>query len=450
MSDQKKKIRCAIYTRKSTEEGLDQEYNTLHAQRDAGEAYIKSQQHEGWELLPQHYDDGGFTGGNMDRPALVKLLDDIKAGKIDVVVVYKIDRLSRSLTDFAQMVSVFDEHSTSFVSVTQHFNTQDSMGRLTLNILFSFAQFEREVIGERIRDKFAASKQKGIFMGGALPLGYQVEGRKLYIDAKEAQAVEHIFKRFIALRSVTNLLKELNRDGYLTKKYVSGTNKERGGKIITKQYLYRLLKNKIYLGKIVHKDKTYEGQHEAIISQDIWGKVQAIFAQDPVARGNYTRNRHPALLRSLIRCECCDCAMTPSFTVKKKRTYRYYTPTTVIHQHYKACKVGPLPAAEIDALVVGHIKQMIESPEILTKTYGEVKSSKDIPFDFGFEELRKEIKDFDQFWKLLNSEEQQRIVELLVKNISVNTDAIRIDLRLDGFSTIINKLQGDQHEHACL
>ena len=450
MSEQKKKIRCAIYTRKSTEEGLDQEYNTLHAQRDAGEAYIKSQQHEGWELLPQHYDDGGFTGGNMDRPALVKLLDDIKAGKIDVVVVYKIDRLSRSLTDFAQMVAVFDEHSTSFVSVTQHFNTQDSMGRLTLNILFSFAQFEREVIGERIRDKFAASKQKGIFMGGALPLGYQVEDRKLYIDEKEAQAVEHIFKRFIALRSITNLLKELNRDGYLTKKYMSGTGNERGGKPMNKQYLYRLIKNKIYLGKIVHKDKVYEGQHEGIISQELWDKAQAIFLEDPIKRGNYTRNRHPALLRGLVRCECCDCAMTPSFTVKKKRTYRYYTPTTVIHQHYKACKVGPLPAAEIDALVVGHIKQMIESPEVLTKTYGEIKSLKDIPFDFGLEELRQEIKNFDQFWKLLNPEERQRTVELLVKGVSVNTDAVRVDLRLDGFSTIINKLQGDQHEHACL
>ncbi len=450
MSEQKKKIRCAIYTRKSTEEGLDQEYNTLDAQRDAGEAYIKSQQHEGWELLPQHYDDGGFTGGNMDRPALVKLLDDIKAGEIDVVVVYKIDRLSRSLADFAQMVSVFDEHSTSFVSVTQHFNTQDSMGRLTLNILFSFAQFEREVIGERIRDKFAASKQKGIFMGGALPLGYQVEDRKLYIDKQEAETVEHIFKRFIALRSITKLLKELNRDGYLTKKYVSGTGQERGGKPMNKQYLYRMFKNKIYLGKIVHKDKIYEGQHDAIISQELWDAAQAIFAQDPVARGNYTRNRHPALLRGLIRCECCDCAMTPSFTVKKKRTYRYYTPTTVIHQHYKACKVGPLPAAEIDALVVGHIKQMIESPEVLTKTYGEIKSSKDIPFDFGLEELRKEIKNFDQFWKMLSQEERQRIVELLVKGISVNTDAVRVDLRLDGFSTIINKLQGDQHEHACL
>jgi DNA invertase Pin-like site-specific DNA recombinase len=450
MKQEKQKIRAAIYTRKSTEEGLDKEFNTLDAQRISGEAYIKSQEHEGWEVIDERYDDGGFTGGNMDRPALKRLLDDIKAGKIDVVVVYKIDRLSRSLTDFAQMVAIFDEHNTSFVSVTQHFNTQDSMGRLTLNILFSFAQFEREVIGERSRDKFAASKQKGIFMGGALPLGYQVEDRKLYIDKQEAETVDHIFKRFVALRSITKLLKELNRDGYLTKKYVSGTGKERGGKPMNKQYLYRMFKNKIYLGKIVHKDKTYEGQHEAIISQELWDKAQAIFKEDPIKRGNYTRNRHPALLRGLVRCECCDCAMTPSFTVKKKRTYRYYTPTTVIHQHYKACKVGPIPASEIDALVVGQIKQMIESPEMLTRTYAEIKKSDDMPFDFGLEELRQKIKGFDKFWKRMTPEEQQRVTELLVKTVAVNTDAIKVDLRLEGFSTIINKLQGNEHEYAGL
>ena len=304
---------------------MDKEFNTPDAQRISGEAYIKSQEHEGWEVLEERYDDGGFTGGNMDRPALKRLLDNIKAGKIDVVVVYKIDRLSRSLADFAQMVQVFDEHDASFVSVTQHFNTQDSMGRLTLNILFSFAQFEREVVGERIRDKFAASKKQGIFMGGALPLGYKVEDRKLYIDEKEAQAVEHIFKRFVTLKSVKKLLVELEKDGFRTKRYVSGTGKERGGKIANRQYIYRLLKNKIYLGKIIHKDKVYDGQHEAIIPQELWDSVQAIFKEDPIARGNYTRNRHPALLRGLIRCECCDCAMTPSFTVKKKRTYRYYT-----------------------------------------------------------------------------------------------------------------------------
>ncbi len=450
MRAKKETIRCAVYTRKSTEEGLDQNYNTLDAQRDAGENYIKSQQHEGWEILPTRYDDGGFTGGNMDRPALKKLMEDIQAGKIDVVVVYKIDRLSRSLADFAQMVQIFDEHDVSFVSVTQHFNTKDSMGRLTLNILFSFAQFEREVIGERIRDKFAASKKKGIFMGGAIPLGYQVENRELYIDKDEAKWVRHIFQRFATLKSMKKLLVELEKDGFRTKRYVSGTGKERGGKIANRQYLYRLLKNKIYIGKIVHKDKVYDGLHEAIISQELFDKANDIFKEDRVARGNYTRNRHPALLRGLITCECCDCAMTPSFTVKGSRTYRYYTPTTAIHQHYKACEVGPLPAGEIDALVVGHLKQLITSPEILSKTHGIIQASEDAPAGFGLEELRKEIKDFDVFWKALGLEQQQRIAELLVESVAVNTDAVKINLRMDGFSTITNKLKGKTDEHASL
>ena len=450
MSEEKRNIRCAIYTRKSTEEGLDQEFNSLDAQREAGESYINSQRHEGWSILPQRYDDGGFSGGSMERPALGRLLEDIKAGHIDVVVVYKIDRLSRSLTDFAQMVTVFDEHKASFVSVTQHFNTKDSMGRLTLNILLSFAQFEREVIGERIRDKLAASKRKGMWMGGAPPLGYDVVERKLLVNAKEADDVRYIFQRFSSLRSITKLLIELERDGYRTKQYVSGTNNLRGGKIINKQYIYRLLRNKTYLGKVVHKDKIYEGQHEAIISQELWDKAHKVFDGQQTRRGNYTRNRHPALLRGLIRCQCCECSMTPSFTVKNKRTYRYYTPTTAIHQHYKACEVGPLPASEIDTLVVSHIRQLIQSPEIITKTHQALKKQKDFPIDFGLSELTEQIKDFDTFWEDLTPMEQQRIVELLVKRIDVKTDNIQIQMRLEGFKTLISKYKNgghyDEHE----
>ena len=270
--DKKKVIRCAVYTRKSTEEGLEQQYNTLDAQRDAGESYIQSQRHEGWEVLSTRYDDGGFTGGNMDRPALKRLIEDIKAKKIDVVVVYKIDRLSRSLADFAQMVQIFDAHDVSFVSVTQHFNTKDSMGRLTLNILFSFAQFEREVIGERIRDKFAASKQKGIFMGGALPLGYNSVDRKLVVVREEAALVEHIFKRYVQIKSIGQIIKELDLKGYRTKMYESGTGNLRGGRKFNRQYIYRILNNPLYLGQIVHKDKIYPGQHDAIISQALWDR----------------------------------------------------------------------------------------------------------------------------------------------------------------------------------
>lgn len=436
--EKKQAIRCAIYTRKSTDEGLDQEYNTLDAQRDAGENYIKSQQQEGWNILPKHYDDGGFTGGNMDRPALKELIEDIKAGKIDVVVVYKIDRLSRSLTDFAQMVDVFDKHNVSFVSVTQHFNTKDSMGRLTLNILLSFAQFEREVIGERIRDKFAASKKKGIFMGGALPLGYNSVDRKLEIVPEEAELVRHIFQRYVEIKSISQLIKELDLKGHRTKMYKSGTGKIRGGRKFNRQYIYRMLNNPLYLGQIVHKDKTYPGQHDAIITKKLWDAVRKILSSDRVKRGNYSKNKNPTLLRGLIRCNCCDCAMTPTFTKKNQRVYRYYTPTTAIHRGYDECKVGPVPAAEIDALVVGHIRKFIDSPEIITQTHDKLRSDDDCPHVFGLEELRAHIGDFDGFWKKLKPKERNRIAELLVKEVSIDTDEVAIDMRLDGFTTIAN------------
>ncbi len=441
-TEQPRRLRCAIYTRKSSEEGLDQEYNSLDAQRDAAEAYIASQKHEGWMMVPEFYDDGGFSGGNLERPALKRLLDDIRAGKIDIVVVYKVDRISRSLTDFASIVQIFDQHNVSFVSVTQNFNTTSSMGRLTLNILLSFAQFEREVIGERIRDKFAASKRKGIFMGGALPLGYRVEDRKLYVVPEEAEIVRHVFERFVAIKSITKLLKELHVAGYRTKHYTSGTGQIRGGQKMDKQYVYRILKNQLYLGKIVHKDNVYDGQHEAIISQELFEKAQKLFTESPVARGNYTRNQHPALLRGLVECTCCDCMMTPTFTKKNNRIYRYYMPTTVNRQSYADCKVGNVPASELDTLVVAHIRQMIQSPEMLTKIQGLMKEKK--ISDFGFEEVRQQIKNFDAFWQNLKPTEQQRITELLVKRVFVNTDEVKIDLRLDGFLTLINQhRQGD-------
>jgi len=438
MMEKKKVIRCAVYTRKSTEEGLEQQYNTLDAQRDAGESYIQSQRHEGWEVLSTRYDDGGFTGGNMDRPAVKRLIEDIKAKKIDVVVVYKIDRLSRSLADFAQMVQIFDEHDVSFVSVTQHFNTKDSMGRLTLNILFSFAQFEREVIGERIRDKFAASKQKGIFMGGALPLGYNSVDRKLVIVPEEAALVEHIFKRYVQIKSIGQIIKELDLKGYRTKMYESGTGNLRGGRKFNRQYIYRILNNPLYLGQIVHKDKIYPGQHDAIISQELWDEAHAILSQDRVKRGNHNKNTNPSLLRGMVRCGCCESAMTPTFTKKDQRIYRYYTPTSAIHQGYEACKVGPVPAAEVDALVIGHIRKFIESPEIITQTHAKLQTSDECPHDFGLQELRNHIGEFDGFWKSLKPKERNRIAEILVKNVTITNDEVAIDMRLDGFTTIAN------------
>src|SRR6202166_2152376 len=271
-------LRCAVYTRKSSEEGLEQEFNSLHAQREACEAFIRSQRHEGWSCLPQAYDDGGRSGGNLERPALQQLLAEIREGKVDVVVVYKIDRLTRSLADFAKIVEIFDAKGVSFVSVTQQFNTTTSMGRLTLNVLLSFAQFEREVTGERIRDKIAASKKKGMWMGGMPPLGYRCRDHKLIVVPREAETVHRIFRRYAALGSVRLLQQELDAAGIRSKSWVSTTGRRWGGKPIARGALYMMLQNRLYRGEITHKGKSYPGQHPAIIEQPLWNEVQAVFA----------------------------------------------------------------------------------------------------------------------------------------------------------------------------
>src|SRR5690606_3430657 len=266
-----RKLRCAVYTRKSTEEGLEMEFNSLDAQREACEAYIASQKPEGWVLYPESYDDGGFSGGTLDRPALKRLLADIEDGRIDVVVVYKIDRLSRSLMDFAKLVEVFDRGGVTFVSVTQSFNTTTSMGRLTLNILLSFAQFEREVIGERIRDKIAASRKRGMWMGGFVPLGYEVRDRKLVINDAEAATVRMIFERFVEVGSATALARALAAEGVRTRR----------GRLVDKGFLYKLLNNRVYIGDAVHKGTAYPGEHEAIITRALWDKVHGILRESP-------------------------------------------------------------------------------------------------------------------------------------------------------------------------
>src|SRR5712692_4966590 len=263
-------LRCAIYTRKSSEEGLEQEFNSLHAQREACEAFIRSQHDEGWSCLPQAYDDGGRSGGNLERPELQQLLADIREGKVDVVVVYKIDRLTRSLADFAKIVEVFDAKGVSFVSVTQQFNTTTSMGRLTLNVLLSFAQFEREVTGERIRDKIAASKRKGMWMGGVPPLGYKCRDHKLIVVPSEAETVQHIFHRYAARGSVRLLQQELDGAGIRSKSWISTAGRRWGGKPLARGALYLMLRNRIYRGEIVHKEQHYPGEHEPIIDQQLW------------------------------------------------------------------------------------------------------------------------------------------------------------------------------------
>src|ERR1051326_2768351 len=322
-------VRCAIYTRKSSEEGLEQEFNPLHAQREACEAYIRSQRHEGWVCLAQHYDDGGLSGATMDRPALQQLLSDIQAGNIDVVVTYKVDRLTRSLADFAKIVEIFDARGVSFVSVTQQFNTTASMGRLTLNVLLSFAQFEREVTGERIRDKIAASKTKGMWMGGVPPLGYQCRDHKLIVIPREAETVQHIFRRYAALGSVRRLKGELDAAGIRSKRWTSTSGKSWGGKPLARGALYWMLQNWIYRGEITHKGQHYPGEHKPIIDAALWGEVQAKLPANAVECRTGERKKNPSLLAGLLF-DGKGHRMTPTHAIKNGTRYRYYVSRPLI------------------------------------------------------------------------------------------------------------------------
>jgi DNA invertase Pin-like site-specific DNA recombinase len=357
MATMPRRSRCAVYTRKSSEEGLDMEFNSLDAQRDACEAYVTSQKAEGWVALRDRYDDGGFSGGTLDRPALKQLLSDIEAGLIDVIVVYKIDRLSRSLMDFARLVEVFDRNNVTFVSVTQAFNTTTSMGRLTLNILLSFAQFEREVIGERIRDKFAASRKRGMWMGGFVPMGYDVKDRKLVVNEAEATTVRMIFDRFAALGSASILARALQAEDVRNKR----------GKRIDKGFIYKLIGSRVYLGEAVHKGMSYPGEHDAIISQDLWDRVHSILKQSPRDRRAKNRNSSEALLKGLIFTDT-GTAMTPTYTRKGERLYHYYTSMDLIRNR-ETNGAGPmrLAAAMVDGAVIAEMRRIIGSPEIATR-----------------------------------------------------------------------------------
>jgi DNA invertase Pin-like site-specific DNA recombinase len=331
----KARLRCAIYTRKSSEEGLEQDFNSLHAQREACEAYVRSQAGEGWSALAKTYDDGGVSGGTMDRDGLKALLADVAAGCIDVVVVYKVDRLTRALNDFARIVEIFDRHGVSFVSVTQAFNTTTSMGRLTLNVLLSFAQFEREVTGERIRDKIAASKAKGMWMGGSPPLGYDPDGRKLSVNGDEAELVRHIFRRFLELKSVPALRKELASEGRLSKRWVAGTGTARGGEPFSSGALYHLLANSTYLGMIRHKERVHPGSHPALIDRETFDRVRAqLSVRARRGRPGQRRDRPdiPAPLLSLkgLVFDGDGVAMTPSHAYGKAGgVHRYYVSSSV-------------------------------------------------------------------------------------------------------------------------
>jgi len=374
-------IRCAIYTRKSCEEGLELEFNSLDAQRESAEAFIASQQHEGWVCLPEHYDDGGFSGGTMDRPALNRLMADIAAGKVDCVVVYKVDRLSRSLLDFARIMETFDQHEVSFVSVTQQFNTTHSMGRLTLNILLSFAQFEREIIGERIRDKIAAQRRRGKWAGGVPVLGYDVDrsnpSPKLVINAEEAVRVRRIFSLYLELGSLLPVVEEVTRRGWCNKAWTTKKGTARGGRPFDKCSVYALLTNPIYIGKIRHKTELYDGEHEPIIDATVFENVQTTLQQHGHGQGNYLINKYGALLKGLLRCHACGQAMTHTFTSRGSKRYRYYTCVRAIKNGRKTCPTKSLPAAEIEAAVVDQIRCIASDAGLRDEVLRQARSTSD-------------------------------------------------------------------------
>jgi site-specific DNA recombinase len=356
------RLRCAIYTRKSSEEGLEQDFNSLDAQREACEAFIASQKREGWAVVSEMYDDGGFSGATIGRPAFQRLLSDVSAGKIDVVVVYKVDRLTRSLADFAKIVDIFDKHAVSFVSVTQQFNTTSSMGRLTLNILLSFAQFEREVTGERIRDKIAASKKKGMWMGGQPSLGYDVKDRRLVVNSTEAETVRHIFRRYSGLKSVRELKEDLDAASIVSKVRAASDGSRYGGQPIARGALYLMLQNRIYRGEIVHKGKSYPGEHEAIVDQPLWDNVQAILSENRAERANRTTGHAPSLLTGILF-DAQGSRMSPTHANKKGTRYRYYISRSLLEGSMKTKAEGQrIPAAALESLVVRRIRDWLADP----------------------------------------------------------------------------------------
>ncbi len=365
----KRTLRCAIYTRKSSEEGLEQEFNSLHAQREACEAFIASQRHEGWQLIRKHYDDGGFSGGSIERPGIQALLQDVQARQVDVVVVYKVDRLTRSLSDFAKMVEVFDANGASFVSVTQQFNTTSSMGRLTLNILLSFAQFEREVTGERIRDKFAASRKKGMWMGGTIPLGYDLKERKLIVNKKEATQVKEIFETYVRVGCVRKLQNEIEATGIKTKMWISSAGIARGGKSLSRGSLYNLLRNRLYLGDAVHKGKAHSGEHEAIVSLKLWDKAQNILESNRSPKKRRGKFAEPSLLAGLVFDEEGN-SFSPSHTSRQNRRYRYYVNQAVLqNKKMKPGQVTRVPAHDLEEEVKRTIAKFLRDKNSVLSSF---------------------------------------------------------------------------------
>jgi len=423
--------RCAIYTRKSSEEGLEQEFNSLHAQREACEAYIKSQRHEGWTLIPAAYDDGGYSGGTLERPGLVQLMRDIERGLVDVVVVYKVDRLSRSLADFMRLVETFDKANVSFVSVTQQFNTSTSMGRLTLNVLLSFAQFEREVTGERIRDKIAASKRKGMWMGGVVPLGYVVRDKRLIIDPAGAETVRMLYHRYLELGSVRSLKHALDTEGIVG----------RAGKPYSRGALYALLRNPVYAGMVAHRQHRHAGQHEAIVELGTWERVQASLADHRHKKSARTAAKEPSLLAGLLFDDRGH-PMSPAHATKHNRRYRYYVSQALIQfKEREAGSIVRVSAREVESSVAAGLCTLLTNANALLDALPDVS-------DIGAH-VRKSLlgygKAFAARWPSLTAQEQIGLLKAMLKRIVLSKGEMRLVLKRWGLLAVLSP-DATQHQ----
>jgi DNA invertase Pin-like site-specific DNA recombinase len=428
-----RRLRCAVYTRKSSEEGLEQDFNSLQAQREACEAYIVSQKHEGWTCLSDMYDDGGISGATLERPALQRLLADIGQGKVQVVVVYKVDRLTRSLADFAKIVEIFDARGVSFVSVTQAFNTTTSMGRLTLNVLLSFAQFEREVTGERIRDKIAASKRKGLWMGGNVPLGYDVRDRKLVVNEAEAKTVRLIYRRYLELGSVHALKDDLEARGTASKLRVTETGRRIGGNPLARGALYTLLQNPIYRGEIRHKDKRYPGEHPAIVDQELWDRVQAQLAENAVERRNGLRAGNPSLLAGLLF-DAQGQRLVPSHARKGGRRYRYYVSKPLVTEAKDSIRGGRrIPAGDIERIVVNRLRLFLSDDG---QVFQAIEAHIDAPSEQQW--LIQRAAEMAKTWPELPRAQARAILVALVVRIEVHLECIEVRLLASRLEAVLH------------
>ena len=418
--------------------GLEQDFNSLDAQREACEAFVVSQKREGWLLSPEMYDDGGFSGGTLERPAFQRLLSDISAGKVDVVVVYKVDRLTRSLSDFAKIVEIFDKNAVSFVSVTQQFNTTSSMGRLTLNILLSFAQFEREVTGERIRDKIAASKKKGMWMGGMPPLGYDVQDRKLIVNAEEAETVRHIFRRYLELKSVRLLKADLDAHGIVSKARKASDGHAYGSKPLARGALYLMLQNRIYRGETVHKDKSYPGEHDAIVDERLWNEVQVILRTNRIERADGSTDNRPSMLAGLLF-DAQGERMSPSHASKRGTRYRYYVSRSLIDGTAKTAAGGQrIPAVALETLISRNVRGWLADPR---KLHHLVEG--EVPNAVRQKRLIDRASQFATAWNDLSADDMYIFIRAIVVRIQVHAE--RIEVALDR-TRLLRWLDGKQQD----